>query len=112
MNDRTAAESGIDRLLEQSSLGTRGARRLRARTSPREAELTRRFSELQVEARDGSVAALLELAELSLKLGLYDKAEHYYRQVAAHSLAGVARIREMRGELAEAELWKARADTL
>ncbi len=112
MSDRTEAEQSVDRLLERSSLGTRGARKLRARTPPEEADLARRISELQVAVQDGSIVALLQLAELSWELGLYQQAETCYRRVAAHSLASVGRIQEKLGQPVEAERWKARAGTL
>lgn len=110
-NSSGATES-ISELLEKSSLGTRGARQLRARVSAEHADLLRKISDLLELADAGSVTALLDLADLYRETGGDREAEECYRRVAAYSLTKVSEIHEELGDAVGAKQWKARADTL
>ncbi|TQF65296.1 hypothetical protein FK531_22005 [Rhodococcus spelaei] len=106
------AAADMSELVERSSLGTRGARQLRARVPAEHAELVRKISELLELADGGSITALLDLADLYRKVDNDSKAEECYRQVASYSLTKVSEIHEGLGDVAGAKQWKARADTL
>ncbi|NKV27949.1 hypothetical protein GS912_25710 [Rhodococcus hoagii] len=106
------AMADMSELLGRSSLGTRGARQLRARVPAEHADLVRKISDLLELADSGSVTALLDLAGLYRKVGDDRKAEECYRRVAAYSLTKVGEIHEEHGDAAGAKQWKARADTL
>ncbi|NKV38127.1 hypothetical protein GS917_26290 [Rhodococcus hoagii] len=67
------AMADMSELLGRSSLGTRGARQLRARVPAEHADLVRKISDLLELADSGSVTALLDLAGLYRKLATIER---------------------------------------
>lgn len=99
-------------LLDASSLGTPGARRLRSRVPKSQAEAVRRAGELRAQVKDGRTSALLDLADVLAIIGDRDGADFGYRTVAAEALLRLAALHEGTGDAANARLWRERASTL
>jgi hypothetical protein len=102
----------IDELIQDSSLGTEAARRLRNRTSASQAALAQRLVALRNAVANGDLGGLVELGELCEQVGSREEAADCYRRVAASSLMRLATLLELEGETDVAAQWKARARTI
>jgi hypothetical protein len=85
MDEHDVDMERFDQLLEQSSLGTRGARKLRRRTPPTQVTAVRRLAQLRdrvAHPRDvhDAADAALELVAHLLDLGYHDQVEHLLHQ--------------------------------
>lgn len=99
-------------LLDASSLGTTGARRLRSRVPKDRAKAVRHAGELRAQVSRGHTSALLDLADVLAVIGDRDGADLAYRTVAAEALFRLAQLHDMNGDAAGARLWRQRAETL
>lgn len=101
----------IEELVERSSLGTTGARSLRARTPRQQAALLREVAELRndmAHRRTGELALGAALEALHAD----EEAAEFYTHVAAQSLIRLAGVLERHGQHLDAEMWRQRARTI
>jgi len=103
----------IQELIEGSSLGTDGARSIRNRTSPVEAEVTRQIASLlTMISQHGEVRDWLQLGTLLLENRRYPAAAQLYRVLGTTSLNELADGCDRVGERDAARMWRKRAQTI
>lgn len=103
--------TSIDPLIDESSLGTEGARSLRARTSDTEVQRIKHFAQVQTAAEGGDVSAMLSLAETYYAAGRYVEAAEYFQQIASLGLHRMATALSRAGR-SEATQWRKRAQAV
>lgn len=110
INDDTASELQFERLLAASSLGAAGARLLRDRVDPEQADLVRAISRARNElVHHGDRSRLVELGGLLEKAGDSSGAEWCYRVSAALALERLGALHERHGDKRSAQTWRDRA---
>lgn len=113
VNDDTASDLEFERLLAASSLGAAGARLLRDRVDPEQADLVRAISRARNEmVHHGDRSRLVELGGLLEKAGDSAGAEWCYRVSAALALERLAALHERRGDQSGSRTWRDRADNV
>lgn len=113
INDDTASDLQFERLLAASSLGAAGARLLRNRVDPEQADLVQAISRARNElVHQGDRSRLVELGGLLEKVGDSAGAEWCYRVSAALALERLAALHEGHGDQSSAQNWRDRADNV
>lgn len=113
INDDTASDLEFERLLAASSLGAAGARLLRDRVDPEQADLVRAISRARHELMHlGDRSRLVELGGLLEKAGDSSGAEWCYRVSAALALERLAALHERHGNQSSAQTWRDRAENV
>ncbi len=113
INDDTAPDLQFERLLAASSLGAAGARLLRDRVDPEQADLIRAITRARNElVHHGDRSRLVELGGLLEKAGDSSGAEWCYRVSAALALERLALLHERHGHQSSAQTWRDRADNV
>jgi hypothetical protein len=135
-----APRRAIREFLDNSSLGSSGARALKARTTTRDAQLALELSDIEVRLKnrrahhrdlrssasvdeirisgseqgmeDDLVPDLWRMGKIYAELGMPGDAQRCFLTVAEHALGTCARQSELLGEDQAASTWRARAQTL
>jgi tetratricopeptide (TPR) repeat protein len=105
--------ASIEELIQGSSLGTEGARKIRERTPPAQAELTRQIARLRSAIdRQGELNDWFKLGVLLEDHRRFLAAAQLYRLLGAASLYRLASVCTRTGDHDKARLWTERAKSI